>query len=75
MDDIKDIVGKRKTMYKGYLIDLDGTAYHGAQVGGLSVVQAPGLWRVSSVVVALGLSCPLVCGIFPDQRSNPCFLL
>lgn len=32
MDDIKEIVGKRKTMYKGYLIDLDGTAYHGAQV-------------------------------------------
>ena len=26
----------------------------------------------ASVVVALRLSCSVACGIFPDQRSNPC---
>ena len=28
--------------------------------------------RVGSVVVAHGLSCSTACGIFLDQRSNPC---
>ena len=32
------------------------------------------LQRVDSVVVECGLSCPVACGIFPDQVSNPCFL-
>ena len=27
-----------------------------------------------SVVVAHGLSCPVACGIFPDQGLNPCSL-
>ena len=30
-----------------------------------------GLWRVGSEVVAQGLSCPVACGIFLDQGSNP----
>lgn len=38
-----------------------------SRVLGLQQLQLPG----STVVVALGLSC---CGIFLDQRSNPCFL-
>ena len=29
-----------------------------------------GVW--ASAVVAHGLSCSVACGIFPDQRSNPC---
>ena len=29
----------------------------------------PGLWRGGSVVVTHGLSCSVVCGIFPDQGS------
>ena len=29
---------------------------------------------LGSVVVAGGLSCPEACGLFPDQRSNPCLL-
>ena len=36
------------------------------------VVVARGLQSTGSVVVAHGLSCSAACGIFPDQRSNPC---
>ena len=34
------------------------------------------LWTLEpgSIVVVHGLSCPLACGIFPDQGSNPCVL-
>ena len=39
-----------------------------------SVVVAPGLWSTGSVAVALGLSCPGACEIFPDQGSMPCLL-
>ena len=48
----------------------------GAQALGCagSVVSAPRVWGVGSVVVAHGLSCPAACGIFPDQGSNPCLL-
>ena len=28
----------------------------------------------ASVVAAHGLRCPMECGIFPDQGSNPCSL-
>ena len=35
-------------------------------------VAAHGLWRTGSIVAAHGLTCPMVCGIFPDQGSNPC---
>ena len=28
----------------------------------------------ASVAVVHGLSCPLACGIFPDQGANPCAL-
>ena len=39
------------------------------QVG--SVVVASQLWSTDSIVEALGLSCPMVCGIFLDQGWNP----
>ena len=35
-----------------------------------SVTGAPGRWSAGSVVVAHGLSCPVACGIFLDQRLN-----
>ena len=38
-----------------------------------SLAAEPGLeGERASVVVAHRLSCPLVCGIFPDRGSNPC---
>ena len=37
-----------------------------------SVVVARGLWTAGSVAMALRLSCSVTCGIFLDQRSNPC---
>ena len=39
-----------------------------------SVVAAHGLQSTASVVVVHGPSCPVACGIFPDQGSNPCLL-
>ena len=36
-----------------------------------SVVGGSGMLEHSSVVVAFWLSCPMACGIFPDQGSNP----
>ena len=40
------------------------------------VSLAAELWgERASIVVAHGLSCSLVCGIFPDQGSNLCLLL
>ena len=39
------------------------------------VSLAAELWgERASIVVAHGLSCSLVCGIFPDQGSNLCLL-
>ena len=56
-----------------------------AASGGHSSSRCTGLWlswplllwstgsrRAGSVVVAHGPSCSAVCGIFPDQGSNPC---
>ena len=37
-----------------------------------TVVMDCGLKSTGSVVVAHGLSCPMACGIFPDQGSNLC---
>ena len=36
--------------------------------------RAQALEHVGSVVVAHGLSCPMACGIFPDQEWNLCLL-
>ena len=36
------------------------------------LLQSTGSRRAGSVIVAHGLSCSAACGIFPDQRSNPC---
>ena len=41
---------------------------------GLSCYRARALRRVGSVAVAHGLSCPVACGVFPDQGSNQCSL-
>ena len=32
------------------------------------------LWHTGSIVVLHGLSCSLVCGVFPNRGSNPCLL-
>ena len=39
-----------------------------------SLVVKNGLWSVGSVVVVHGLSCPVACGISPDQGLNLCYL-
>ena len=36
------------------------------------LLRSTGSRRAGSVVVAHGPSCSVVCGIFPDQGSNPC---
>ena len=36
------------------------------------LLRSTGSRRAGSAVVARGLSCPVACGIFPDQGSNPC---
>ena len=36
------------------------------------VLRSTGSRRAGSVTVAHGPSCSAACGIFPDQRSNPC---
>ena len=36
------------------------------------LLQSMGSRRAGSVLVALGPSCSVACGIFPDQGSNPC---
>ena len=38
---------------------------------GLLLWQSTDSRRVGSVVAAHGPSCPMACGIFPDQGSNP----
>ena len=40
--------------------------------GGFSCCEARALGMWAPVVVAHGLSCSTVYGIFPDQGSNPC---
>ena len=50
------------------------TLHRGARAShyrGLSL-RSTGSRRAGSVVVAHGPSCPVACGIFPDQGSNPC---
>ena len=37
-----------------------------------SLVAEHGLLSAVSVVVVHGFSCPVACGIFPDQESNLC---
>ena len=47
-------------------------AAHGLLVAVASLVVEHGLQGTGSVVVVYGLSCPVACGIFADQGSNPC---
>ena len=49
-------------------------AQHRLQAARLSLVVAPGIWSMDSVVIAHGLSCSVACGIFLDWGSNPCLL-
>ena len=39
-----------------------------------SVVMVPRLQSTGSIAVVHGHSCPMACGIFPDQGLNPCLL-
>ena len=45
---------------------------HSLLIAVVSLVRARGLQNPGSVAVACGLSRLLICGIFPDQGSNPC---
>ena len=45
---------------------------HSLLIAVVSLVRARGLQNTGSVVVARGLSRPVICGIFSDQGSNPC---
>ena len=75
--------GERRLLFvvvRGLLIAVASlVTEHGLQVHRLqqlwrvdSVVVARRLQSAGSVVVAHGLSCSAVCGIFLDQGSNPC---
>ena len=39
---------------------------------GFSCCRVPALGMRASVIVMLGLSCSVACGIFPGQGLNPC---
>ena len=39
---------------------------------GLYTWELQELWPMGSVVLVHGLNCPVACGIFLDQKSNPC---
>ena len=45
---------------------------HSLLIAVVSLVRAHRLQNTGSVVVARGLSRPVICGIFSDQGSNPC---
>ena len=47
---------------------------HGLWGAWASAVAALGLWITGSELVGHGLSCSTECGIFPNQRLNPCLL-
>ena len=58
------------------LVEASG-GHSSSQCAGLSLsrpllLRSTGSRRAGSVVVAHGLLCSAACGIFPDQRSNPC---
>ena len=40
----------------------------------LLLLHSTGFRHTGLVAVVCGLSCPMVCGIFPEQESNPCAL-
>ena len=61
------------------LVEVASLVVHRLQAQGLrylwhtcSVVAVPGLSSTGSIVVAHGFSHFFICGIFPDQGSNPC---
>ena len=55
--------------------DYSLVAVHGLLMVVASLVAEHGLWSTGSVVTAIGLSCSVACGIFPDSGSNLCPLL
>ena len=48
------------------------TALHRLLLAVASLVVERGFESADPVVVVCGLSCPAACGIFRDQRLNPC---
>ena len=59
----------KSSLVGGYSVHCSVWASHW---GGFSWCRAPALGAQASEAVALKLSCPVACGIFPDQGSNPC---
>ena len=62
---------------QGLSLVAESGGHSSSRCAGLSLsrpllLRSTGSRRASSVVVAHGLSCSAVCGIFPDQGSNPC---
>ena len=51
---------------------LSGCGTQASQSGSFYCCRAQALGSWASVVVAQGLSCSAVCGIFLDKGSNPC---
>ena len=49
-------------------------AVHGFLIAVASLEQSMGSRLWASIVVAHGFSCPVVCGILPEQVSNLCSL-
>ena len=54
--------------------DYSLVAVHGLLRAVASLVAEHSLECAVSAAVAYRLSCPAACGIFPDQRLNPCLL-
>ena len=62
---------------RGLSVVVASGGHSSSRCAGLSPSRPLLLWstdsrRTGSVVVAHGSSCSAVCGIFPDQGSNPC---
>ena len=49
-----------------------GSSLGAVRCGQFSCCRAQALGAQASVVVVLGLSCPIACGIFLNQGSNQC---
>ena len=52
--------------------DFSQVAGHGLLIMVASLAAEHGFLSAGSAVVLHGFSCPMACGIFPDQESNLC---
>ena len=66
------VCGLSLVVARGLLIAVASPMEHGLWGVWASVFVAPRLQSADSVVVAYGLSCSAICGIFLDKGSNPC---